>query len=364
MRRVGIGIVGAGFMGGQHARGYALSRALRPDLAVTAELAAVADLDAARVEAFAAAWRPERASDDWRSVVEDPAVDVVDICLPPFLHRPVALAAIAAGKHVYCEKPVGLDVIETTELAAAARAAGVHTLVGFNYRWIPAIATAKALLDAGRIGEVRNVAMSFDSGWAADPDGPWDWRFSAQLAGTGAIGDTGSHLFDMARHLAGELDLVAATSDTCIRERRRGEQLERVDTDDAFVAIARFANGALGRFEGSRVCPGATVDFRVALTGTRGALRWSLQDMNRLELYEPAAAPLDGFTAIVLGPEHELHGTFSPVRGLGVGFADSKAAEIQHLLECLAADVEPAPCFDDALAAALLVDAAAKTHDG
>ncbi|HEY1689444.1 MAG TPA: Gfo/Idh/MocA family oxidoreductase [Solirubrobacteraceae bacterium] len=356
MRRVGIGLIGAGFMGSQHARGYRLARALRPDLDVEPELVVVADLDAQRAQALADAWRPGRNSAEWQSVVEDPAVDVVDICLPPFLHHQVAMAAIAAGKHVYCEKPVGLDIAETAELAAAAKAAGAHTLVGFNYRWIPAIATAKQIVESGRIGEIRNVAMSFDSNWAADPEGSWDWRFSAKLGGAGAIADTGSHLFDMARHLVGELDLVAAAIDTYIPQRRHGEQLERVDTDDAFVVIARFANGALGRFEGSRVAPGSTVDFSLTLTGTSGALRWDLQDMNKLELYERGTAPLDGFSTIVLGPEHPLHATFSPVRGLGVGFADSKTAEIQHLLECLATDVQPSPSFDDALAAAKLVD--------
>jgi predicted dehydrogenase len=358
VKTCGIGLVGAGFMGEMHARGYKLARSLRPDLGIEPRLVAVADADEARALAFADVWRPERSTTDWRSVVEDPNVDVVDICAPPAMHREVAAAAIAAGKHVYCEKPVGLSAAETAELVEAAEGAGVATLVGFNYRWIPAVALAKQIVDDGRIGSIRQVAMSFESDWAADSSTPWGWRFSAAAASSGAIGDVGSHVFDMARHLAGELTEVCGMTETFITERDHRGARVRVDTDDAFAALGRFEHGAIGTFEGSRVAPGTTVSFRWTLTGSTGSLRWDLGRMNELELYEPAADHLDGFRTIVLGPEHPIHGTFSPVRGLGVGFADSKIAEVQHLLQCLAEDVRPVPSFRDALAAARLVEGA------
>jgi len=235
------------------------------------------------------------------------------------MHGEIAAAAISYGKHVYCEKPVGISAAQTTELAEAANQAGVSTLVGFNYRWIPAVVLAKQLVAAGRIGEVRHLTISFESDWAADPETAWDWRFSGAVASAGAIGDVGSHVFDMARYLVAEVTAVCGLTKTFIDEREQAGSRRLVDTDDAFVAIGRLANGAIGTFEGSRVAPGATVSFRFSLVGSTGSLRWNLARMNEIELYEGDAAPLDGFRTIVLGPEHPLHARFSGSPDVSVG---------------------------------------------
>lgn len=356
VKTYGIGLVGTGFMGAMHARAYHLAHKLRPDAVPPPVLVAVADVDVSRTEAFAAQWGAGRASPDWRSVVDDPAVDVVDICTPPSLHYEIAAAAIERGKHVYCEKPVGVSAEQARQLADAAAEAGVATLVGFNYRWIPAVVLLEELVESGRLGEIRAASIVFDSDWALDPL-LWDWRFSAAEAGAGALGDVGSHVFDLARFLVGNLVEVCGDSRTFITERGSSARRRTVDTDDAWAAIGRFANGALGTFRGSRVAPGAAVTLTAEIAGSTGAARWSLARMNEVELYEVRDDKFDGFTTVRVGPEHPLHGTFSPVRGLGVGFADSKVAEVQHLLWSLAEDRSPEPSFADAFEAARVVEA-------
>ncbi len=199
-RPLRVGLIGAGFMGEFHARAYATAKRLVPEIPV--EVAAIAEPVASLRDAFGERWNVRVRTDAWREVIESSDIDIVDICTPPALHKEIALAAIEAGKQVYCEKPVGRTSSETAEIAAAGRAAGVQTMVGFNYRWFPAIQHARKLIADGELGALRSVRMSFASDWASDPAVPWGWRLGAAEAGYGALGDVGSHIFDMARMLA------------------------------------------------------------------------------------------------------------------------------------------------------------------
>ena len=353
-----VALLGTGFMGEFHARAYARARRTRPSHAASIDV--VADVSEELARAFAERWGIVRWTTDWLSAATDAAVDLIDICTPPSAHRELALAALASGKHVYCEKPVGRSHAETREVADAARAAGVITFVGFNYRWFPAIVRAAELIADGFTGPLRHVRMSFESDWAADPGVPWAWRMGREQAGHGALGDVGSHMFDMARMLAGEIDSVCGQLTTFIGERSAGGEQRTVDNDDAFDAIVRFAGGATGEFSGSRVATGSQVEFRVELVGERGAIRWNVNRLNELQLFDARDPALNaGFRTVLMGPQHPFQGDYSPVQGLGAGFEDSKSIEITAFLDGLAAGVPVAPTFDDAEAVAAIIDAVA-----
>lgn len=356
MRVVRVGLVGAGFMGEYHSRAYNALARLYADIPLRLELAVVCDVREDAARGLAERWDVARWTTDWHAVVSDPDVSVVDVCTPPDLHRDVALGAIAAGKAVYCEKPVGLNADQTAEMARAARAAGVATFVGFNYRWIPAISLARQLIRDGAIGDVVHVRISKDTDSAADPARE-NWRFFSEHAGFGSLGDVGSHVFDMARSLCGEIVAVSGMTRVVIPERPYRGGMRAVDTDDLWVAVARFASAASGVFQGSRVLQGNKADMAVEVYGRTGALRWSQQRMNDLDVFEGRADGLDGFRTVRVGPRHPDHGHFVPVRGHAIGFADLKTIEVAKLTEALAEGRAPEPSFDDALAVARIIEA-------
>lgn len=354
-----VALLGAGFMGEFHARAYATVRRMRPSHAANLEV--VADVSENLAKAFARRWEIDRWTTDWESAVSDPSVEVVDICAPPTVHKELVLAALAQGKHVYCEKPVGRTASETREIAKMARRAGVHTFVGFNYRWFPAVVFASQLIGDGFTGPIRHLRMAFESDWAADPTVPWAWRMGRDDAGHGALGDVGSHMFDMARLLAGDIESACGQLTTFIDKRTAGDGVRAVDNDDAFDAIVRFASGATGEFSGSRVATGSKVEFRVEVVGERGAIRWNVNRLNELQLYDARAGEREaGFRTVLMGPQHLHQGEFSPVQGLGAGFEDSKAIEVAAFLDGLANGERIAPTFDDAESVAAVMEAVAK----
>lgn len=356
-RPLRVGLIGTGFMGEFHARAY---RRVEQLTGQQVELAIVADVSLGPAQAFAGRWGIDAATADWQDVIGAAEIDAVDICTPPGLHRAIGLAALAAGKHVYCEKPVGLTASDTAVLADAARAAGVRTLAGFNYRWFPAVQHAAALVRDGALGSLRHVRITFESDWASDPSVPWAWRLERASAGHGALGDVGSHVFDMARLLGGELEAVSGLTRTFVPERTSDSGSRTVDNDDAFDAIGTFANGATGAFHGSRVATGSKVEFRWEVVGERGALRWEVGRLNELRRYETSAGNRDdGFATIFLGPQHDLQASFSPVQGLGLGFEDSKVIELGAFLRSVNDGIDVAPNFSDALAVARILDAVA-----
>jgi predicted dehydrogenase len=354
---VRVGLIGTGFMGEFHARAYQRVQQLTGS---PVDLVAVADVAAEPARAFANRWGIPFSTENWRELVADPAIQAVDICTPPILHREIGLAAISAGKHVYCEKPVGLTVTDTQALADAARHAGCRTLVGYNYRWFPAVQHAVSLIRAGALGSLRHVRVTFESDWASDPSVPWAWRLERASAGHGALGDVGSHVFDMARLLGGELAAVSGLTRTFVDVRTSEFGTHTVDTDDAFDAIATFVGGATGEFHGSRVATGSKVEFRWEVVGEQGALRWDVGRLNELRRYKTQAGETDdGFKTIFLGPQHANHGNFSPVQGLGLGFEDSKVIELSMFLRSVANGVDLGPNFEDALSVARILDAVA-----
>src|SRR5215207_9221339 len=240
-------------MGSIHARAHTLVRQVFPEAAAHPELRVVADIDGPAAERAAFKHGIPRWTADWRDAIADPAVELVDISVPPFLHQQIATAAAQLGKHVYCEKPVGRTLEEGLAIQAAIHQAGVQSFIGLNYRWAPAVQYARELIRSGRLGET------------------FTWRFSREAAGAGALADLGAHVFDMARYLAGDIAEVCGMTQTTVPTRPdptrpEGQQQRAVDNDDSFAALVTFASGATGILEASRVATGCRADFEFTVT--------------------------------------------------------------------------------------------------
>jgi predicted dehydrogenase len=351
--RIGVGLIGTGFMGECHALAFgAAGPVFQPLLRPRLEL--VADIDRAAAERCARRFGFARSTDDWRKLVADPAVGLVSITSPNALHKEMALAAIAAGKHVYCEKPLALTAADARELADAAAAKGVGTLVGYNYLRSPAIAYARRLVESGELGRITSIRVAFDEDYMADPATPFSWRCRRATAGSGALGDMASHVLGLARYLAGPIVEVAADMRTEIprrpmpasgggREERAARAavdwsaMAEVENEDVVQALLRFESGCIGTMAASRIGWGRKNGLDLELVGSKGALRFTQERMNQVELFlADERTDNNGFRTILTGPAHPPYGRFSPATGHGLGFNDLKTAEVAHLLDGIA----------------------------
>ena len=322
----------------------------------------------------------ERHTASWQEAVEDPAVDVVSIVTPNWLHREVALAAARAGKHIWCEKPLALTATDALEMAEAAERAGVVTLVGFSYLRNPGLAVARRLVEAGEIGDPVSFTGTFAIDAMTDPQTPFSWRQDRRLAGTGALGDLGAHVIAIARHLVGDIASVAALASTPVRERPMpagtfgyGEAADRtapgraVENDDVTIFLARFASGAIGSIEAHRSAAGRAYDLSFTLTGTKGAIRFDQQRMTQLEVRlasDPAS--MKGFRSLQLGPGDGDYGHLWPIAGINLGIHDLKLFEAHDLLGAIAGASPAWPDFREGWRVEQVIDAvdeAAQSHE-
>ena len=359
-RTVGIGLIGTGYMGGIHARAYRSVPWIFPDAAAHPDIRVVADLRLQDERAIARRFGVPESTDDWRMILGRSDVELVDICTPPALHLEIATEAAAARKHVSCEKPVGRDLAETTAIGEAIRRPGVASFVGFNYGLAPAVLLAHELISGDRIGRVRQVKVSFRTLFGGSLQAPWSWRFSREQAGPGALADQGSHVFDLALHLAGPIVRICGTTNILVPERPDPASpgaTRRVDNGDAFVALAEFASGAIGIFDGNRTAIGSGGELTFDAVGSRGAVRWDLRRMNELEVcFADAPTAEQGFTTIQTGPANPPYGRFIP-SSLGLGYADTKVIEAHRVVDALARGEAISPSIGDVVAVAHLIDA-------
>jgi predicted dehydrogenase len=358
---VGIALIGTGFMGAIHARSYRNAPLIFPDAAGHPDIRVVADLRLEDARTFAERYSIPEWTDDWRTLLDRPDVELVDICTPPVLHQRIAVAAAAAGKHIYCEKPVGRGLDETTAIWEAVCTAGVASFVGFNYRHAPAVILARELIASGRLGSIRQAKLSFRSSWDASGEAPWRWRFSREEAGAGALADVGSHVFDLARHLAGPITRICGLTRITIGERPDPDSeagaKRVVDNDDTFAALVEFANGATGIVDGSRVATGSKVELTIDIVGAVGAVRWDFRRMNELQVYFPNESPVEqGFVTIQTGPAIWPYGQFAP-SPQGLGYTDTKVIEVYRVVEAVAKGETIAPDIGDMVEVARLMDA-------
>ncbi|MFF9909801.1 Gfo/Idh/MocA family protein [Streptomyces sp. NPDC013457] len=363
---LGIGMVGYAFMGAAHSQGWRTAGRVF-DLPLRPVLAAVAGRDRAAVRAAAAKHGWAAAETDWRALVARDDVQLVDVCTPGDSHAEIAIAALEAGKHVLCEKPLANSVAEAEAMVAAAEAAaarGQVAMVGFNYRRVPAIAYARGLVAEGRLGALRHVRVTYLQDWLVDPGFPLTWRLEREHAGSGALGDLGAHAVDLAQYLAGELLVgVSALTETFVRDRpllagvsaglagaAAGGAYGAVTVDDAALFTGRLASGALASFEATRMAAGRKNALRLEINGEKGSLAFDLERLNELSFHDhtlPAASA--GFRRIlVTEPDHPyLEGWWPP--GHALGYEHTFAHQARDLVLAVASGTAPAPTFADGL---------------
>ncbi|WWQ69201.1 Gfo/Idh/MocA family oxidoreductase [Streptomyces sp. Q6] len=360
-------MVGYAFMGAAHSQGWRTAGRVF-DLPLTPRLAAVCGRDGQAVRAAADRLGWAAAETDWRALIARDDVDLVDICTPGDSHAEIAVAALEAGKHVLCEKPLANSVEEAETMTAAAEQAaarGQLAMTGFNYRRVPAIALARRMVAEGRVGTLRHVRVTYLQDWLVDPSFPLTWRLQKPYAGSGALGDLGAHAVDLAQFLVGEpLAGVSALTETFVRERPLldgassglsaaggGEAgFGQVTVDDAALFTGRFASGALASFEATRFATGRKNALRVELNGERGSLAFDLERLNELYFHdhtEPGVSA--GFRRIlVTEPQHPYLEAWWPP-GHGLGYEHTFVHQARDLVHAIAEQTAPAPSFADGL---------------
>jgi predicted dehydrogenase len=369
---LGVGLIGYAFMGAAHSQAWRTAPHFF-DLPMRPELTVLAGRDAVRVADAAERLGWASTETDWRRVLERDDVDLVDVCTPGDTHAEIAIAALEAGKHVLCEKPLANTVAEAEAMAeAAARAAarGVRSMVGFTYRRVPAIGLARELVAQGRLGEIRHVRAQYLQDWIADPSAPMSWRLEKDRAGSGALGDIGAHIVDLTQHITGQrLTGVSALLETFVKERPlpasegslsgvAGQGTGTVTVDDAAVFLGRFDGGALATFEATRFALGRKNAIRIEVNGSRGSLAFDFEDMNVLQFFdgdEPAATA--GFRRIVVTePDHPYVGAWWPA-GHGLGYEHGFTHQVVDLVTAIAKGEDPTPSFADGLQVQRVLDA-------
>lgn len=368
--RLGIGVIGFGWMGQAHSRGcrrapsYFHDRSYEPDLVI------VGDTVGQRQELAVSSFGFSAATGDWREVVDHPQVDVVFITSPNMLHVEMVEAVCSAGKHVFCEKPVGGTPAQTVRAERAARRAGVQSAVGYNYRSAPLVQYAKQLIDDGVIGTVTNYYGRFFSMYGSDPLGLLSWRFLVDQAGHGVSTDILSHSVDLAHYLVGPISRVVGTGETFIRQRplptaggthydrgKPGDPTGEVTNEDYAGLLCTFANGARGTFETCRSMVGPESQNMFEVYGTKGSIAWNFEKMNELRVYAAADHRHTGFTTVYGGDRFPPHGNFVPGSANGIGFEDLVCIEDHEFLTSLATGRQHRPSFADALAYVSVQDA-------
>ena len=373
---IGVALVGYAFMGAAHSQAWRTAPHFF-DLPLRPALTVLAGRDQAKVTAAAdkLGWRETET--DWRRLLERDDVGLVDVCTPGDTHAEIAIAALEAGKHVLCEKPLANSPAEAEAMVAAAEkaaASGVKAMVGFNYRRVPAVALARRLVEQGRIGEIRHVRAVYLQDWIVDPEFPLVWRLQKDKAGSGALGDIGAHIVDMAQFVTGDrLTGVSALTETFVKERplpaassglsasgsaERGE----VTVDDTALFLGRFGGGAVATFEATRFATGRKNALRLEVNGSGGSLAFDFESMNELSFYDGTEdADTAGFRRIyVTEPTHPYAGAWWPP-GHGLGYEHSFTHEVVDLVRDLAAGTDPSPSFADGLQVQQVLDAVSRS---
>ncbi|MBO0868061.1 MAG: Gfo/Idh/MocA family oxidoreductase [Micromonosporaceae bacterium] len=378
-----VGMVGYAFMGTAHSQAWrTVNRVF--DLPARARMVAVAGRDPAGVAKAAAQLGWAESTTDWRELVTRDDIDLIDICTPGDSHAEIALAALDAGKHVLCEKPLANTATEARTMAAAAeaaRSAGAVTMCGFNYRRVPAVAHLHQMIVSGRLGQIRHVRAVYLQDWIIDPQFPLVWRLQRERAGSGALGDIGAHIIDLTQYLTGQqITGVSALTETFIKERPLadgssglsaagggadgGRSTGLVTVDDAALFVARLSGGAVATYEATRFATGRKNGLRVEVNGSLGSAVFDLERLNELEFYDGTRPGTEqGFARIlVTEPDHPYLSAWWPP-GHVIGYEHSFTHQARDLIEAVATGTEPRPSFTDALQVQLVLDAVSRSAE-
>ena len=379
-----IGMIGYAFMGAAHSQAWrTVNRVF--DLPARARMTAICGRDEAKVAEAAERLGWDGYTTDWRDLIQRNDIQLIDICTPGDSHAEIAVAALAAGKHVLCEKPLANSVDEARAMVAAAeraRAEGVRTMCGFNYRRVPAVALMRQLIADGRLGQIRHVRAAYLQDWIVDPQFPLVWRLQRDKAGSGALGDIGAHIVDLTQYVTGQrITGVSALTETFVKERPLPAQSSGlaasagaangsapatgpVTVDDAALFIARLDGGAVATYEASRFATGRKNGLRVEVNGSLGSAAFDVERLNELEFYDATRpGPEQGFNRIlVTEADHPYMSAWWPP-GHIIGYEHSFTHEMRDLIAAIAADTDPTPSFADALQIQLVLDAVSRSAD-
>ena len=373
-----IGLIGAGFMAKAHSMAYASMPMFfhpAPGIPVRQK---VCDVTVERAKDAAQQLGFAEYTADWREIVNDPNIDIVDICTPNNIHAEIAIAAANNGKHVFCEKPIAMTSEEAKDMLEAVRKNKVKHMLAFNYRRTPAVALAKEIIEKGEIGKIQTFRGTYLQSWSADPNAPLSWRFQKEICGTGALGDIGTHVIDMARYLAGEIDAVSAYLETYVKERpvqtsnidslgttKGGGDVpkEPVTVDDEASFSIRFKSGARGSIEATRNAWGRNNYITFEIHGTLGSIYFNYERRDELQVcYSGDPANRMGFRTIYTGPAHPYGSGLWPIPGLGIGYSETKIVECYDLIKCIVEDTDVSPDFLDGYNISLICDAIVESH--
>ena len=359
--KINVGMVGYKFMGKAHSHAYK-DVGMFFDPAADVVMKAICGRDEQGVKAAADKFGWESYETDWRKMVARDDIDFVDINAPSDAHKEITMAAIAAGKHVFCEKPLALNLADGREMLEAAEKAGVKHAVCFNYRFLPAVQLAKQIIDEGRLGEIHHYRATYLQDWLVDPNTPMAWRLKKEVAGSGAHGDINAHSIDLARFLIGEFDRVVGHNRTFVKERPlatdsagglsagagSSTQKDEVTVDDATGFLADFKNGAMGMFVASRFAAGRKNHNTFEIHGSKGSLRWDLEKLNELEVYFREDEPnLAGFRRIMATePSHKYAGNWWPT-GHIIGYEHAFVHIVYEFVQHIKTGSPFAPTFYD-----------------
>ena len=372
-RTMNVAMIGGGFMGKAHAMAYAAMPMFFWPAPAIPHRKVVVDVTQDMADEARARFGFEEASADWRSVIARDDIDVIDICTPNNVHAEIAIAAAEAGKHIICEKPLARGAEEAKPMLEAVEKAGVIHMVAFNYRRTPAVQLAKKYIDEGRIGEIRNFRGTYLQDWSADPDGPLSWRFQKSIAGSGAVGDIGTHVVDLAHFLVGPIAEVSAMTPTYIKDRpiqsggldklgasEKNADAERgpVDVDDEVVSLLKFKGGAIGSLEATRNGYGRNNFITLEIHGTKGSIYFNYERRDELQvMFADDPADARGFRTVYTGPAHPYGDGLWPIPGLGIGYSETKIVECYDFFRAIVEGKQPSPNFADGYACELVADA-------
>ena len=379
MEKFNIGLIGAGFMSKAHSIAYSgMPIFFHPAPAMPVKKTLV-DSNPQAAEAGMERFGFQKWSTDWHDIVDDPDIQVVDICTPNNSHAEIAIAAARAGKHILCEKPLALTSEQAKQMYLAAKESGVTTMVAFNYRRTPAIQLAKRYIDEGAIGRILDFRGTYLQDWSADPNSPLSWRFQKSVCGSGALGDIGTHVVDIVRFLVGEFDSVNARVATYIPERpvqtsaadslgnsKGGADTPKgvVDVDDQCCFMIQCKNGAFGTIEATRNAWGRNNFITIEIHGTEGSIYFNYERRDELQVcFAKDGDDRRGFRTVYTGPNHPYGEGLWPIPALGIGYTETKIIECYDFFRAITTNTEPTPSFRDGYAVELIADAVLRSAE-
>ena len=360
MKEIGVGVIGTAFMGKAHSIAYAAAGTVFGD-GLRPRLEVICDIDEALARSKQSEMGFSRHTTDYMEVVNDPKVDLISVCVPNAVHKEISVAALKAGKHVWCEKPMATSVEESMEMLDAARASEAQTILGYNYTQNPLVRSALDLINEGAIGRVTGFHGVYDVDNEADPDRPYSWRMNREASGTGANADVMCHLVSMAHMMTGsEITRVVGDYDTVHKERIEPDSGETriVDNDDVCTALAHFKSGIKGTLRVSRVAWGRKCGLRWEVHGSQGMICHDQERLNEIQLYTRSEDPRQqGFRTILSGQYHKPYDAFLPNAGHTLGFIDVKVCELNQLLQAIETGKPAWPNFEDGIKIEKVMDA-------